>query len=69
VVRVYDMSTNYSPIMRWKADEAEISCVRFSRDETAIYTLGTEDKVRGRARTRVLRGGGALLVWSRCPSR
>lgn len=45
VVRVYDMSTNYSPIMQWKADESELSCVRFSRDETAIYTLGTDNKI------------------------
>lgn len=45
LVRVYDMSTNYTPIMRWKADDSELHCVRFSRDETALFTLGTEDKV------------------------
>jgi len=46
VVRVYDMSINNSPIMHWKADETELYCVRFSPDETNLYTLGTEDKVR-----------------------
>lgn len=39
------MSTNYAPIMQWKADESELYCVRFSRDETALFTLGSEDKV------------------------
>lgn len=39
VVRVFDMSTNYSSIMKWKMDDSDLSCVRFSRDETAVYTV------------------------------
>jgi len=32
--------------MKWKAEEnAEVSCVRFSRDETAVYTVGTGGEV------------------------
>lgn len=40
------MSTNFSPIMKWKAEEGEIHCIRFSPNETAVYTVGSSGEVR-----------------------
>ncbi|KAL6066371.1 WD repeat-containing protein 91 [Balamuthia mandrillaris] len=45
IVRVYDMMSSSTPIMQWQADPTELSCVRFSRDETAIFTLGTTNEI------------------------
>jgi len=44
MIRIFDM-TNYSAIMGWRGHEGEVSAVRFSHDETNIYSLGTDGKI------------------------
>lgn len=36
----------YSAIMGWPAHEGEVSCVRFTHDETSIVSTGSDGKVR-----------------------
>jgi len=40
-VRVFDMGSS-SPIMGWPAHDGQVSCVRFSSDETSVVSVGVD---------------------------
>lgn len=44
MIRLYDM-TSFKSIMGWKAHAGEVAGVRFSVDETSIYSVGADSKV------------------------
>ena len=44
MIRLYDM-TSFKSIMGWKAHAGEVAGVRFSVDETSIYSVGGDSKV------------------------
>jgi WD40 repeat protein len=44
MIRLYDM-TSFKSIMGWKAHAGEVAGVRFSVDETSIYSVGADSKI------------------------
>jgi hypothetical protein len=38
-------TSSFKPIVGWKAHNGEVAGVQFSYDETALFTIGTDNKV------------------------
>ena len=44
MIRVFDMQTSQA-LMGWPAHEGQVSCVRFSADETSVFSCGLDGKI------------------------